>query len=304
MILLKKLLHDEIFQRRLSEEYEAEFISLIALKICLVTNCRSCRQGNNFLWCTRGPLFNICLFTGCECIYSFMYRSKLRQQYMLTEQPCNDCLVHCCCECCALCQEYRELKYRGLESSLGWQGNLATQSQGVVMPPVGPGEMKPTSTITTTTTTYGHEQKEQYVIGVLTQPMVPSGQWSTDLCDCSDDFSNSKFLLSIRPLTHKTQNRFENFTSDHVFAAPQTATVQSPTPTPNLTSSTHHSEPTHLLSPTSQSPPPPQPPSSISDLHSHPPQHHLSNVASIAKTVSEEDGCGGVCRVVREVGVY
>ncbi|PWA51707.1 PLAC8 motif-containing protein [Artemisia annua] len=41
-----------------------------------------------------GALYSIlCLFTGCECIYSFMYRSKLRQQYMLTEQPCNDCLV-------------------------------------------------------------------------------------------------------------------------------------------------------------------------------------------------------------------
>ncbi|GKA85454.1 PLAC8 motif-containing protein [Tanacetum coccineum] len=90
-----------------------------------------------------GALYSIlCLFTGCECIYSFMYRSKLRQQYMLTEQPCNDCLVHCCCEWCALCQEYRELKYRGLEPSLGWQGNLFRQNQGVVMPPVGPGEMK------------------------------------------------------------------------------------------------------------------------------------------------------------------
>ncbi|KAJ0726953.1 putative PLAC8 motif-containing protein [Helianthus annuus] len=57
--------------------------------------------------------------TGCECIYTYMYRSKLRQQYMLPEQPCNDCLVHCCCESCALCQEYRELKYRGFTPSLG-----------------------------------------------------------------------------------------------------------------------------------------------------------------------------------------
>ncbi|XP_024988113.1 cell number regulator 10-like [Cynara cardunculus var. scolymus] len=90
-----------------------------------------------------GALYSVlCLFTGCECIYSFMYRSKLRQQYMLPEQPCNDCLVHCCCELCALCQEYRELKYRGLDPALGWQGNLQTQSQGVVMPPLGPGEMK------------------------------------------------------------------------------------------------------------------------------------------------------------------
>ncbi|XP_023767232.1 protein PLANT CADMIUM RESISTANCE 2 [Lactuca sativa] len=90
-----------------------------------------------------GALYSIlCLFTGCECVYSFMYRSKLRQQYMLPEQPCNDCLLHCFCECCALCQEYRELKYRGFEPSLGWQGNLASHNQGIVMPPIGPGEMK------------------------------------------------------------------------------------------------------------------------------------------------------------------
>ncbi|CAH1417030.1 unnamed protein product [Lactuca virosa] len=52
-----------------------------------------------------GALYSIlCLFTGCEC--------------------------------------YRELKYRGFEPSLGWQGNLASHNQGIVMPPIGPGEMK------------------------------------------------------------------------------------------------------------------------------------------------------------------
>ncbi|KAK9049255.1 hypothetical protein SSX86_031778 [Deinandra increscens subsp. villosa] len=91
----------------------------------------------------HGALYSVLyLFTGCQWIYSCMYRSKLRQQYMLPEEPCNDCLVHCCCEWCAVCQEYRELKYRGLEPSLGWEENLARQNQGVAMPPVGPSEMK------------------------------------------------------------------------------------------------------------------------------------------------------------------
>ncbi|KAM0047581.1 putative PLAC8 motif-containing protein [Helianthus debilis subsp. tardiflorus] len=84
----------------------------------------------------------LCLFTGCCCwMYSCSVRSNLRQQYMLPDQPCNDCLVHYCCEWCALCQEYRELKLRGFDPSLGWKGNLARQNQGVVMPPVGPTEM-------------------------------------------------------------------------------------------------------------------------------------------------------------------
>jgi hypothetical protein len=30
-----------------------------------------------------------------------------------------DCLVHFCCETCALCQEYRELKNRGYDMSIG-----------------------------------------------------------------------------------------------------------------------------------------------------------------------------------------
>ncbi|KAJ1271357.1 hypothetical protein BS78_06G122800 [Paspalum vaginatum] len=59
---------------------------------------------------------------GCLCCY----RSRLRSQYRLTdmEKPCADCCVHMslCCEPCALCQEYRELKARGFHMSLGWAG--------------------------------------------------------------------------------------------------------------------------------------------------------------------------------------
>jgi Cys-rich protein (TIGR01571 family) len=57
--------------------------------------------------------------SGLQCIYSCFYRSKLRAQYSLEETPCPDCCVHFCCERCALCQEYRELKNRGFEMSIG-----------------------------------------------------------------------------------------------------------------------------------------------------------------------------------------
>lgn len=57
--------------------------------------------------------------TGLACLYSCSYRSKLRAQYDLPEAPCMDCLVHFCCETCALCQEYRELKNRGFDLSIG-----------------------------------------------------------------------------------------------------------------------------------------------------------------------------------------
>ncbi|KAJ8770082.1 hypothetical protein K2173_010127 [Erythroxylum novogranatense] len=74
-------------------------------------------------------------FTGCACLYSCIYRSKMRKEYMLKENTCNDCLVHCCCETCALCQEYRELKNRGFDMPLGWEGNAQTHGVEIMAPP-------------------------------------------------------------------------------------------------------------------------------------------------------------------------
>ena len=62
--------------------------------------------------------------TGCPCFFSCFYRSKMRQQYTLDESPCGDCLVHCFCEYCALCQEYRELQNRGFDMVIGNQSLL------------------------------------------------------------------------------------------------------------------------------------------------------------------------------------
>jgi len=63
----------------------------------------------------------------CAPLYSFRYRSKLRQQYSLKEAPYDDCIVHFFCEHCALCQEYRQLKHHGFDMSIGWQGNVEKQ---------------------------------------------------------------------------------------------------------------------------------------------------------------------------------
>ncbi|KAG1358730.1 putative Cell number regulator 1 [Cocos nucifera] len=68
-------------------------------------------------------------------MYSCFYRTKLRQQYSLEKKPCNDCLVHCCCEGLALCQEYRELQRRGFDMSIGWEANMDKKRQGATLPP-------------------------------------------------------------------------------------------------------------------------------------------------------------------------
>ncbi|KAB2047398.1 hypothetical protein E1A91_A13G042400v1 [Gossypium mustelinum] len=86
---------------------------------------------------SRGLLYGVLLgFTGCACFYSFLYRSKLRGQYDLEEEPCNDCLVHFCCCPLALCQEYRDLKNRGFDMEIGWEANMDRQKRGVAMMPI------------------------------------------------------------------------------------------------------------------------------------------------------------------------
>ncbi|XP_076934290.1 protein PLANT CADMIUM RESISTANCE 2-like [Bidens hawaiensis] len=83
----------------------------------------------------QGILYFIMSASQFAWVYGWIYRFKMRQRYMLPEEPCNDCLVHCCCHACALCQEYRELKHRGFNMSLGWRGNMERRNHGITMPP-------------------------------------------------------------------------------------------------------------------------------------------------------------------------
>ncbi|KAL6518155.1 hypothetical protein OROMI_033856 [Orobanche minor] len=59
----------------------------------------------------RYGLIGCCLLM--PCIMSSTYRAKIRGRFRIIESPAPDWLVHCFCECCALCQEYRELQERG-----------------------------------------------------------------------------------------------------------------------------------------------------------------------------------------------
>ncbi|CAA6665995.1 unnamed protein product [Spirodela intermedia] len=44
-------------------------------------------------------------------------------------RPPDDLIIHLLCPTCALCQEYRELKNRGIDPSMGYQNYLAQQQQ-------------------------------------------------------------------------------------------------------------------------------------------------------------------------------
>ncbi|XP_048136582.1 protein PLANT CADMIUM RESISTANCE 3-like [Rhodamnia argentea] len=116
---------------------------------CIVTCCCPCVTfGQNAEIIDEGAtscfvgglVYYFVTFSGIGCLYTCTYREKLRYAHSLQEDPCADCLVHWCCFRCALCQEYRELKNRGFDPSIGWAANAEKMNQGAVtMLPVMPG---------------------------------------------------------------------------------------------------------------------------------------------------------------------
>ncbi|KAF8040185.1 hypothetical protein BT93_B2423 [Corymbia citriodora subsp. variegata] len=86
--------------------------------------------------------FLIAWLTGCACCYSFLYRLKMRKQYKIDGSAIEDFAIHCCCEACALTQEYRELQNRGFYPSLGWLEIVERQNHGVAMAPIMEEGMK------------------------------------------------------------------------------------------------------------------------------------------------------------------
>nr|XP_043613711.1 protein PLANT CADMIUM RESISTANCE 6-like [Erigeron canadensis] len=88
---------------------------------------------------TSGLIYGvIAALIGIPCIMSCSYRTKIRSRYGLMETPAPDWVTHCFCEWCALCQEYRELKARGLDPAIGWQGNMARNQQMQQYPTMTP----------------------------------------------------------------------------------------------------------------------------------------------------------------------
>ncbi|CAG9460004.1 unnamed protein product [Pedinophyceae sp. YPF-701] len=100
---------------------------------CYVFACSPCVYADLM---QRQSVLDQCGVTGHACMYyclctyvpSTLYiptcfcvpcitqntRRMLRNKYQLPEEPCNDCCTHFWCHSCALCQEFRELKYRGV----------------------------------------------------------------------------------------------------------------------------------------------------------------------------------------------
>jgi Cys-rich protein (TIGR01571 family) len=67
--------------------------------------------------------------TGCGCLYTYSFRTRLRNKYGLELKPCDDCCTDCWCLPCSLSQQIRELQNRGIDPALGWVANRAAYLQ-------------------------------------------------------------------------------------------------------------------------------------------------------------------------------
>ncbi|KAJ4710551.1 protein PLANT CADMIUM RESISTANCE 2-like [Melia azedarach] len=93
-------------------------------------------DGGNLSCKIQGMVYYAMSRIGCAWLYGGIYRTKLRRHYSLPEAPCSDYLVHGCCCVCALTQEYRELKNRGIDPSIGWKGNVEKWNREELKPPI------------------------------------------------------------------------------------------------------------------------------------------------------------------------
>ena len=74
-------------------------------------------------------------------------REKIRLNYNIYGDSCNDCLFHCCCSQCTICQEAREAKILGLKNLDLCSGEDLYVYQDETSSPKSPNEFKFSKTI-------------------------------------------------------------------------------------------------------------------------------------------------------------
>ncbi|KAF8400821.1 hypothetical protein HHK36_014123 [Tetracentron sinense] len=74
---------------------------------------------------TGGMLYLALTVMICHWNIGSRYRRRLRIAFKISETPVSDRIAHFYFPLCALCQEFRELKSRGLDPFLGYQGAIA-----------------------------------------------------------------------------------------------------------------------------------------------------------------------------------
>eukprot|EP00897_Mesotaenium_endlicherianum_P010233 jgi/Mesen1/9238/ME000006S09233 len=88
------------------------------------TGLCGCFEDCNVGCMLAGVLWTLLAHVGVACLYSFQHRRRISGKYNLPGSACGDCLLHCCCTCCAISQENRELKNRGWDPVAGYNSSM------------------------------------------------------------------------------------------------------------------------------------------------------------------------------------
>lgn len=81
--------------------------------VALLPMCHPIFQGYAVSKSTHESWFTACLcpLLFC-CIGAAVNRRKIRNKYLIEGNLCEDCMFHCFCSPCAVCQEYTEVKIK------------------------------------------------------------------------------------------------------------------------------------------------------------------------------------------------
>jgi len=81
---------------------------------CCLYGQNAAKIDNHSTCLTHCCAYSLMSLIGCCCFIHAVERGQLREKYGLEEHVCGDCFITCCCAPCAICQEAREIKTRGM----------------------------------------------------------------------------------------------------------------------------------------------------------------------------------------------
>ena len=91
---------------------------------CLLSWCCPCIQfGQNYEQIHKdgclqqGLIYAVLMWFGVPCIIHMGFRKEMRQKFNVPGSDLEDFLITCCCGCCALAQDAREIEYRKQEAA-------------------------------------------------------------------------------------------------------------------------------------------------------------------------------------------
>jgi Cys-rich protein (TIGR01571 family) len=105
-------------------------LRLRCLRVCFIRQNMELVLGDNCV--IQAALYCVTLHFGCCCVIHAPMRSKFRSRYGIEGSACGDCCITSFCACCAIAQEAREIKARGVPQRMQMPGTMVVSPHAVV----------------------------------------------------------------------------------------------------------------------------------------------------------------------------